>query len=101
MSEEDKELHDAASLGASAEQFFMTEIGQMLVTKAREAEEQAKANFMTLDPYIYTNLSGLQNTITRIQHVANLSGAVIDYLENAITEGENAESVLNELEPEN
>ena len=99
MSEDDT-LYAEAAIGQEVEQFIDSAVGRLILGQAEQDQEQAKRELLDLDPYEHMTLPDLQNVLGRMQSKARIAGMVVQYLQDAITQGRNAEGVLDTAESE-
>ncbi len=92
---EDETLYAEAAIGQEVEQFLDSTVGRLLIGQAEQDQEQAKTELLELDPHTYDTLTALMNAISRLQTKAKIAGLVVSYLKDAITQGMNAEGVLD------
>lgn len=84
-----KALMDSAATGLAAKEFISSQFGKHIVNRASIEVDDALAEFIEADPTNAKSIASIQNRI----HVAQ---SAIQWLMEAITEGENAMRELDE-----
>lgn len=93
MSDEDQ-LVQAGEAADKVRAFIESEVGQLILAAADQDEREAFKELLTIDPFEFTDLPTLQNTIAKIQENVMLSRKINSYLGDAIIRGDQADEIL-------
>lgn len=85
-------LFDTAALGAAAEEFLKTPLGDYIIQRAKEETEKAVEGLKTANPE--TKAGRIK--IRKLQNQVQICESVISWLGDAIVEGSQAKQVLED-----
>lgn len=96
VDEKEQDLFDLAKLGEDARAFLTTHpIGQLLHHRAKQAIKQAEVDALEVDPDTWPFFRG-RNKLRTIRQRAAVGRAFIQWLAEAIADGDNAARELEE-----
>lgn len=96
VDEHERELYGAAVLGEDVRTFLRTNpVGQYLHHRAKLAIEQAQVDALDVDPDGFSWFRS-RNKLRKIRERAAVARTLITWLSEAITDGDNAASQLEE-----
>ena len=93
MSDEDQ-LVRAGEMADKVRAFMESEVGKLILASGDLDERESFAEMLALDPFEFTSLAELQNTIAKIQENVVLSRKIQGYLADAIIRGDQADEIL-------
>lgn len=92
-----EELEAQELIGRRFREFLASDVGKYLSGCTEQDIDAAKDELLELNPYSFDSLVDLQNKISQIKRRAEIASALIEYIQEAIVQGNQA---LHQLENE-
>lgn len=98
MSTDTEILINTEELGNDVVAFLQTSVGKHLIDQQRLDEKEACEALLAFDPFEYKTYAELLSAIVKAQEAVTLARKVNGYLHDAILNGKQAESILDNSE---